>query len=105
MFFSRCVGAAIAASGRVGVIPRGLSFGPGVRILVMAQLEDIEVLDHLDDILAVDGIALFRSPSLSPWDCRARRIIPESKGLKPKWAEGYTLPEQPGCSWTGLESS
>ena len=30
-------------------------------ILVMAQLEDIEVLDHLDDILAVDGIDLFSS--------------------------------------------
>ena len=31
------------------------------QILVMAQLEDIEVLEHLDDILAVDGIDLFSS--------------------------------------------
>ena len=31
------------------------------QILVMAQLEDIEVLDHLDDILAVEGIDLFSS--------------------------------------------
>jgi len=27
----------------------------------MAQLEDIEVLEHLDDILAVEGIDLFSS--------------------------------------------
>ena len=31
------------------------------QILVMAQLEDIEVLEHLDEILAVDGIDLFSS--------------------------------------------
>jgi 4-hydroxy-2-oxoheptanedioate aldolase len=31
------------------------------QILVIAQLEDVEVLDHLDDILAVDGIDLFAS--------------------------------------------
>ena len=30
-------------------------------ILVMAQLEDIEVLDHLDEILAVGGIDLYSS--------------------------------------------
>ena len=30
-------------------------------ILVSAQLEDIEVLDHIDEILAVDGIDLFAS--------------------------------------------
>ena len=27
----------------------------------MARLEDIEVLDHLDDILAIDGIDLYSS--------------------------------------------
>jgi len=31
------------------------------RILVMAQLEDIEVLEHLDDIVAVEGIDPFSS--------------------------------------------
>ena len=31
------------------------------QILVMAQLEDIEVLDNLNDILSVDGIDLFSS--------------------------------------------
>ena len=31
------------------------------QILVMAQLEDIEVLEHLDDILAVEGIDLYSS--------------------------------------------
>ena len=31
------------------------------QILVMAQLEDSEVLEHLDDILAVDGIDLYSS--------------------------------------------
>lgn len=30
-------------------------------ILVIAQLEDVQVLDHLDDILAVEGIDLFTS--------------------------------------------
>ena len=30
-------------------------------ILVIAQLEDIQVLDHLDDILSVEGIDLFTS--------------------------------------------
>ena len=30
-------------------------------ILVIAQLEDIEVLDNLDDILSVEGIDLFAS--------------------------------------------
>ena len=30
-------------------------------ILVTAQLEDIQVLDHIDDILSVDGIDLFAS--------------------------------------------
>jgi 4-hydroxy-2-oxoheptanedioate aldolase len=29
--------------------------------LVIAQLEDIQVLDHLDDILSVEGIDLFTS--------------------------------------------
>ncbi|MCH8063287.1 MAG: siderophore biosynthesis protein SbnG [Chloroflexi bacterium] len=62
-------------------VPRGLrSFGSGRgayfgdfesgpeymehtndNVLVIAQLEDIEVLDNLDDILAVDGIDLFAS--------------------------------------------
>ena len=31
------------------------------QILVMAQLEDMEVLEHLDEILAVDGIDLYSS--------------------------------------------
>lgn len=31
------------------------------QILVMAQLEDIEVLDHIDEILAVEGIDLYSS--------------------------------------------
>ena len=31
------------------------------QILVMAQLEDVELLDHLDEILAVDGIDLYSS--------------------------------------------
>ena len=31
------------------------------QILVMAQLEDIEVLEHLDEILVVEGIDLFSS--------------------------------------------
>jgi 4-hydroxy-2-oxoheptanedioate aldolase len=30
-------------------------------VLVTAQLEDIQVLDHIDDILSVDGIDLFAS--------------------------------------------
>ena len=30
-------------------------------ILVIAQLEDVQVLDHLDDILSVEGIDLFTS--------------------------------------------
>ena len=31
------------------------------QVLVIAQLEDVEVLDHLDEILSVDGIDLFAS--------------------------------------------
>ena len=31
------------------------------------------------------------SETPSPWDCRARRIIPESKSLKPKWPPGYAV--------------
>lgn len=42
------------------------------QVLVMAQLEDVEVLDHLDEILAVEGIDLFAS---------GRQDIAQSMGL------------------------
>ena len=46
-----------------GDIPSGPDYmeHTNSQILVMARLEDIEVLEHLDDILAVDGIDLFSS--------------------------------------------
>ena len=46
-----------------GEFPSGVEYmeNTNSQILVMAQLEDIEVLENLDDILAVDGIDLFSS--------------------------------------------
>ena len=49
------------------------------QVLVIAQLEDVEVLDHLDEILSVDGIDIYAS---GPQDIAQSMGLPGQKDHK-----------------------
>ena len=63
-------------------------------VLVIAQLEDAQVLDNIDEILSVDGIDLYASGAQdiaqSRSGCPASRTTRASKSSRRKSATRYT---------------